>query len=61
MMSLGAFWDKIMPLVGPLPERDRALALAMALDHLRGRDNIDDALAETVAEDLRRRFHVPLA
>jgi hypothetical protein len=38
-----------------------ATAFALALDAMRGRDDVDEALAAKVAEELHRRFHVPLA
>jgi hypothetical protein len=49
-MTHEQLWDKLMPLVGPLH----------VAEAVRGRDDVDEALAAKVAEELHRRFHVPL-
>jgi hypothetical protein len=64
-----AFWDKLMPIVGPLPDQERAAAVELALDAVRdqvrdpGRDQdeIDEATATRVLAELRARFERPLA
>jgi hypothetical protein len=55
-MTAAEFFDTIMPAIAPLPDRDRAVALAMC-----GREDVDEATADRVVEELRARFHGLLA
>jgi hypothetical protein len=52
------FWDRIMPVIGPLDDRARTLAFAHVVDSLGGKD-IDDAGMDRLLDELRQRFEAP--
>jgi hypothetical protein len=60
-MTPAQFFDKLMPAIAPLDPQQRATAFALALEHLRGKDEVDEALANKLADELRARFNRPLA
>jgi P27 family predicted phage terminase small subunit len=57
----GAFWDKLMPVIGPLSDRQRTLAFAHVAEAVRGKDMVTDAEVDALLTELRSRFCKPLS
>jgi len=49
------FWDRLMPVIGPLNPRQRTLAVAHVIDAVRGQD-VGEAMVGRLIEELRQRF-----
>lgn len=60
-MTHEQLWDKLMPTVGPLTDRQRTLAFVHVAEAVRGKDNVDEATADRLLDELRARFCRPLS
>jgi hypothetical protein len=60
-MSIDQLFDRLMPVMGPLPERQRTLAFVHVAEAIRGRDAVDEAMADRLLAELQARFCRPLA
>jgi hypothetical protein len=54
--AAGVARDRVMPTVGPLPEHQRAQAVAHVMGAVRGRDELDEATVDALIAELRQRF-----
>jgi hypothetical protein len=53
--SLRAMMDRLLPIIGPLPLKRRARAVALMLEAVRD-GNVDAAAVDRLAGEIRRRF-----
>jgi protein-tyrosine-phosphatase len=68
-MTPSEFWIRLAPLVVPLPEREQAAAVELAIDAVkdqvadpaRDQDAVDEATFERARDELRARFERPLS
>jgi hypothetical protein len=60
-MTHEQLFDRLMPVMGPLPDGQCFLAFRHVAEALRGRDTLDEALANQLLDELRARFERPLA
>jgi hypothetical protein len=56
-MTIEQLMDKVVPIIGPLADHQRALAFAHVAEAVRGKDVVHDATVDRLIEELRRRFH----
>jgi hypothetical protein len=65
-MTQEQFWGRLMPTMGPLSNRDGALAFAYVMDRVRDRVrdqeiDVDEAEVDALRDELHQRFYVPLS
>jgi hypothetical protein len=60
-MTHDQLFDKLMPVMGPLSDGQRLMAFAHVADAVRGKDDVDEATATRLLDELRARFCRPLA
>jgi hypothetical protein len=60
-MTHEQLFDRLMPVMGPLPDGQRLMAFAHVAEAIRGQSVVDEATANRLLDELQQRFTKPLS